>query len=96
MLGIILGFTISSLCFVHLLAAGRDGLAREVDREPYNLLAKDACTPVDTHLSDMTLSIIKSIKNSSTAFSAVLNASEIRTQGKQFVVSENISDTVMR
>jgi hypothetical protein len=59
-LGINLAFVRSSLCLVHFSLTGQDGPAQAVDREVGSPLVKDACTLVDTPLSDMTLSVIKS------------------------------------
>jgi hypothetical protein len=84
MLEIGLAFAISSMCFVPFSSVGQDGMAQAVDREACSPLIEDSCTPVDTPLSEMTLSIIKSIKTSSMDFSAALNASDIRTRGKKF------------
>jgi len=68
-----------------LSEGGRDGPTRAVEGEDGSAPEDDACTPVDNPISDMTLSIIKLIKNSSTNFSIALNTSNIHTQGKQFM-----------
>jgi hypothetical protein len=65
----------------HLSEGGRYGLARAVEGEAVSALVDDSCTLVDTPLLDMTLSIIKSIRTSSTTLSVALNASNIRTRG---------------
>jgi hypothetical protein len=44
---------------------------RAVEGEAWSPLIDDAWTPVDNPHSDMTLSVIKSIKTSSTTFSEV-------------------------
>jgi hypothetical protein len=64
MLIINLAFAKSSLCLVLL---SWDGSAPwEVDGEADSPLVEDACTPIDTPLSDMTLSVIKSRRTSVT------------------------------
>jgi hypothetical protein len=74
-----LAFAKSSLCLVHFSSDGRDGLdLRAVDGEACILLVDEACIPVDI---DMTLSVIRSIRTSSTTLSAALNSSDIHTQG---------------
>jgi hypothetical protein len=73
MLRINLEFVRSSLCLVCFSFDDRDGTIRAVDREVSIPLMDDACTPVDNPLSDMTLSIIKSVKTYSTSFSMALN-----------------------
>jgi hypothetical protein len=96
MIGINLTFTTSSLCFIHFSSSSWDGPARVVEGETCSPLVDDACIPVDNPHSDMTLSVINSIKNSSTTFSATLNASDICTRGKKIVGSGNNSEMVMR
>jgi hypothetical protein len=79
MVEINIAFTRSSLCLVHFSSDGRDGPApRAVDGEAGIPLVDDACTPMDI---DMTLSVMRSIKTSSTIFSAVLNSFDIHTRG---------------
>jgi hypothetical protein len=79
MIEINFAFARSSLCLARFSYDGRDGLApRVVDGEAGSPLIDDACTPVDI---DMILSVMKSIRTSSTSFYAVLNSSDIRTQG---------------
>jgi hypothetical protein len=62
----------------HLSKGSWDGSAQAVEGEAGNSPKDDACTPVDTPRSDMTLSVIKSIKNSSTTFLAALSSSNIQ------------------
>jgi hypothetical protein len=73
-------FTVENLFLSldHLSEGCRDGLARAVEGAGGNAPEEDACTPVDTPCSDMTLSVIKSIKNSSTSFSIALSLSDIQ------------------
>jgi hypothetical protein len=80
MLGIILAFTRSSLCLVFFSSTGRDGLARAVDGEAGSPLIDNACSPVDTPLSDMTLSVIKSRRTSVTDSSTAVSSSDIRAR----------------
>ena len=77
-LGIIFIVAKSFLSLDRLSKGSWDGPARAVEGEAGNALEDDACTPVDTPRSDMTLSVIKSIKNSSTIFSAALSSSDIQ------------------
>jgi hypothetical protein len=78
MVKINLAFTRSSLCLVRFSLDGRDGSApRAVDREVGIPLVDDACTPVDI---DMTMSVMRSIRNPSTSCSAALNSSDIHAQ----------------
>jgi hypothetical protein len=77
--GINLEFTKSSLCLVHFSSDGRDGSdMRAVDGETYTVLVDEACMPVDI---DMTLSVIRSIRTSSTTLSVMLNSFDIHTRG---------------
>jgi hypothetical protein len=62
MLGIIFTVAKSFTSLDHLSEGGRYGLARAVEGEAGSALMDDSCTLVDTPLSDMTLSIIKSIR----------------------------------
>jgi hypothetical protein len=65
-------FSISSLFLVHFSLDGRDGPALPaVDEEVGSPLVDDACTPVDI---DKTLSVMRSIKTSSTTLSTTLNS----------------------
>jgi hypothetical protein len=73
-----LSFAISSLCLVIFSSTRWDGLAREVDREANGPLVEDACTPVDTPLSDMTLSVIKSRRTCTTDSSTAMSSLDIR------------------
>jgi hypothetical protein len=68
----------SCLSLDRLSEGSRDGPTSAVEREARNAPEDDACTPVDTPHSDMTLSFIKLIKTSSTIFSAVLSSSDIQ------------------
>jgi hypothetical protein len=77
-LGIIVTVANSFLSLDHLFEGGRDGPAREVEGEVGNSPKDDAYTPVDTPCSDMTLSVINSIKTSSTIFSAALSLFDIQ------------------
>jgi len=52
-----------------------------VDGDACTVLVDEAWIPSDI---DMAFSVIKSIKNSSAAFSAMLNAFDIHTRGEQF------------
>jgi hypothetical protein len=79
-LGINLAFVRSSLCLVHFSSTGRDGPARAVDGEADSPLVEDACTPVDTPLSDMTLSVIKSRRTFVTDSSTAVSSSDIRAR----------------
>jgi hypothetical protein len=76
--GISLAFAMSSQCLVCFSSVGQDGPAREVEGEAWHPLADDAWTPIDNPHSDMTLSVIKSFKTSSTTFLAVLSSSDIQ------------------
>ena len=75
-----LAFTISSLCLVHFSSTSQDGPARAVDREAGSPLVKDACTPIDTPLSDMTLSIIKLRVTFVTDYSTAVILSDIHAR----------------
>jgi hypothetical protein len=77
-LGIIFTVAKSFPILDHLSKGSRDGPARAVEGEARNYPKDDACTPVDIPRSDMTLSIIKSIKNSSTIFSSKMRSSNIQ------------------
>jgi hypothetical protein len=69
----------SSLCLVRFSSDGWDGLAqRVVDEEGGIPLVDDACTPIDI---DMTLSVMRSIRTSSTSFSTMLNSFDINAWG---------------
>ena len=82
MVGINLAFARSFLCLVLFSFDGRDGLAlRAVDEYACTVLVDEAYTPTDNPIFDMTLSVMRSIKNSSTNFSAALNSSEIHARG---------------
>jgi hypothetical protein len=77
-LGIILIVAKSFPSLDHLFEGSWDGLARAVEGEARNAPEDDACTPVDIPLSHMNLSFIKSIRTSSTIFSATLSSSDIQ------------------
>jgi hypothetical protein len=62
----------------HLSEGGRNGPAREMEGEVGSAPEDDACTPVDIPHSDMTLSVIKSIRTSSTIFLAALSSFDIQ------------------
>jgi hypothetical protein len=76
--GISLAFAMSSLCLVRFSSIGRDGPVRVVEGEAWGPLVDNDWTPVDNPCFDMTLSVIKSIKTSSTTFSSVLSSSDIQ------------------
>jgi hypothetical protein len=78
MIGISLAFAKSSLCLVHLSRDVPDPWA--VDGEADSPLVDDACIPVDTPLSEMTLSIIKSRRNYVTDSSTVVSSSDIHAR----------------
>jgi hypothetical protein len=80
MCGISLAFAMSSIFLVFFSSVDRDGLAQAVEGEAWSPLIDDAWTPIDNPLSYMTLSVIKSIKTSSTTFSTVLSSSDIQAQ----------------
>jgi hypothetical protein len=61
-----------------LSEGGRDGPSWAVEGEASSAPKDDACTPVDILHSDMTLSVIKSIRTSSTIFSAALSSFDIQ------------------
>jgi hypothetical protein len=65
---------------VQFSLAGRDGLTRAVDEDAFTILVDEAWIPSDIA---MTLLVIKSIKNSSTYFSTMLNSFDMRTWGEQ-------------
>ena len=81
-LGKILGiiFTVAKLFLSldRLSEGSRDGPARAVEGEVGNNPEDKACTPVDIPRSDMTLSVINSIKTSSTIFAVALSSSDIQ------------------
>jgi hypothetical protein len=79
-LGINLGFARSSLCLVRFSSTRQDGSARAVDGEADSPLVEYSCTPVDTPLSDMTLSVIKSRRTYVTDSSTAVSSSDIHTR----------------
>jgi hypothetical protein len=72
MIKINLAFARSSLFLVCFSSTGRDGLARAVNEDAYTVHVDEAWIPLDI---DTTFSVIKSVKNSSTTFSTMLNSS---------------------
>jgi hypothetical protein len=92
-LGINLAFARSSLCLVCFSSDGWDGPAPQaVDEEASSPLVDDACTLVDI---DMTLSIMRLIRTSSTTFSVALNLFDIHTWGWKYSVLEGDLDTAI-
>jgi hypothetical protein len=77
-LGIIFTVAKSFLSLDRLSKGSQDGPARAVEGEAGNAPEDDACTPVDTPRFNMTLSVIKSIRTSSTIFLAALSSSDIQ------------------
>jgi hypothetical protein len=75
-----LAFARSSLCLVRFSSTGRDGPSQAVDGEVGSPFIEDSCTPVDTRLSDMTLPVINSKRNSVTDSSIVVSSSNIRAR----------------
>jgi hypothetical protein len=74
-----LAFAKSSMCLVHFSSDDRDDISpRAMDGEASSPLMDDACIPVDI---DMTLSVMRSIQNSSTTLSALLKSSVIQARG---------------
>jgi hypothetical protein len=78
----------------HLFEGGRDGPAQAVKGEVGSAPKDNACTPVDIPHSDMTLSVIKSIRTSSTIFSASLSSSDIQTWVNWLGCKRNSETTV--
>jgi hypothetical protein len=78
----------------HLSKGGQDGPAQVVKGEVASAPEDDACTPVDILRSDMTLSVIKSIRTSSTIFSVVLSSSDIQTWANWLRCKRNLETTV--
>jgi hypothetical protein len=79
-LGINLEFARSSLCLVHFSSIGWDGPNRAMDGEVDSPLVEDACTPIDTPLSNMTLLVIKSRRNFIIDSSTAVSSSDIRAR----------------
>jgi hypothetical protein len=75
-----LALAISSLYLVHFSSTRWDGSARTVDGEISSPLVKYACTPVDTPLSDMNLSVIKSRRTFVIDSSTTVSSSDIRAR----------------
>jgi hypothetical protein len=63
----------------HLSEGGQDGPTLALEGEASIAPEDDAYTPVDIPCSGMTLLVIKSIRTSSTIFSAALSSSDIQT-----------------
>jgi hypothetical protein len=80
MLGINLAFARSSLCLVHFSSVGRDGPAQAMDGEATSPLVDDACRPVDSPLSDMNLSVLKSRSTLVTDSSTVVSSLDIHAR----------------
>jgi hypothetical protein len=79
MRGISLAFSISSMFFVLVSVVVLEGpTPRAVEGEAWTPSNDDDYTPTDILLSDMTLSAIRSVKNSSTTFSTTLSSSDIQ------------------
>jgi hypothetical protein len=94
MLGIIFTVVKSFPSLDHLSEGDRDGPAQAVEGEASSMPEDDACTPVDIPHSDMTLSSIKSIRTSSTIFSAVLSSFDIQTWVSWLECKRNLETTV--
>jgi hypothetical protein len=69
-----------SLCLVLLFALARDVPSRAIEGEAYTPPIDDAWTPVDNLLSDMTLSVIKSIRTNVIDYSSFVSSSDIHTR----------------
>ena len=76
-LGIIFTVAKSFLSLDCLSEGSQDGPARAMEGEAGNAPEDDVCTPIDIPHSDMTLSVIMSIRTSSTIFLAALSSSDI-------------------
>jgi hypothetical protein len=68
---------ISSLFLVHFSSAGHDGPAQTVDEYAFTILVDETWIPSNI---DMNFSVIKSIKNYSASFTAVLNSLEVKNR----------------
>ena len=79
MLGIIFIVAKSFSSLDHLSKGDQDGPTQAVEGEVGSAPEDDACTPIEIQRSDMTLSVIKSIRTSSTIFSATLSSFDIQT-----------------
>ena len=80
MCGIGLAFAMSSVFLVYFSSIGQDGMVRAMEGEACTPLVDEAWTPIDNTHSDFTLLVIKSIKTSSTNFSAALSSSNIQAR----------------
>jgi hypothetical protein len=78
MLGIIFIVEKSFPSLDHLFEGGQDGPARAMEGEAGSAPEDDVCTPVYIPCSNMTLLVIKSIRNYSTIFSAALSLFDIQ------------------
>jgi hypothetical protein len=79
MVGINFSFVRSSLCLVLFSVDGRNGLALQVvNGEACIVLVNEYCIPIDI---DMTLLVMRLIKNSLTTFYVALNLSNIHARG---------------
>jgi hypothetical protein len=94
MLGIIFTVAKSFLILDHLFEGGWDGTTWEVEGEASSAPENDACTLIDILYSDMTLSVIKSIRTSSTIFSAALSSFDIQIWVSELGCNRN-SDMTM-
>jgi hypothetical protein len=66
------------MCLVHFSANGRDDpVMRAVDGEACSPLVDDACIPADI---DIALSVMRSMRTSSTIFFVALNSFDIHAQ----------------
>ena len=93
-LGIIFIVEKSFMSLDRLSEGSQDGLARAVEGEDGNAPKENACTPVYIPRSNMTLSVIKSIKNSSTIFSVALSSFNIQTWVSWIKCKRNSETTV--
>jgi len=80
MCGIGLAFAMSSVFLVYFSSIGHDGMVRAMEGEACTPLVDEAWTPIDNPHSELTLLVIKSIKTSSTNFSAALSSSNIQAR----------------
>jgi hypothetical protein len=94
MLGIIFTVAKSFPSSDHLSEGGWDGPSRAVEGEAGSAPEDDACTPIDILHFDMTLLVIKSIRTSSTIFSAALSSSDIQTWVSWLGCKRNLETTV--
>jgi hypothetical protein len=78
-LGIIFTVAKSFPSLDHLSEGGQEGHARAVEGDVGSAPEDDVYTPIDISFSDMTLSVVKSIRTSSTIFSPALSSSDMQT-----------------